>query len=399
MSKDFRIKDMRVYVVEPSSEAGTYFQQGKSEHWLVDNLIANPMSGHAPYRARRSSWGINALDSIVVELETESGKTGVATGSGGVPAAWIIANHFSRFIVGQDARNINLIWDQMYRSSLPYGRKGIPILAISAVDLALWDLNGKVRDEPVFNLIGGKVRNEIEFYCTGPDAAAIKEMGFWGAKVPLPEGPFDGEAGLQRNVAFLKSQREAIGPGFPLMVDCYMSLDVPYASRLATACAELDIYWWEEPLSPEDNEGYRRLRQAHPGLKWTTGEHEYTRYGFRKLIEERLLDILQPDVMWVGGLSETLRIAAHAGAYDVPIVPHGSGPYSYHFIASRTEPAFCEYVAASADGRSILPVFGKLMEGEPVPVNGRLEIPDAPGFGMELAQRSMLRQVSLDQIA
>ncbi|MCL4152231.1 UNVERIFIED_CONTAM: hypothetical protein GTU68_025474, partial [Idotea baltica] len=193
------------------------------------------MSGHAPYRARRSSWGINALDSIVVELETESGKTGVATGSGGVPAAWIIANHFSRFIVGQDARNINLIWDQMYRSSLPYGRKGIPILAISAVDLALWDLNGKVRDEPVFNLIGGKVRNEIEFYCTGPDAGAIKEMGFWGAKVPLPEGPFDGEAGLERNVRFLKSQREAIGPGFPLMVDCYMSLDVPYASRLATA--------------------------------------------------------------------------------------------------------------------------------------------------------------------
>lgn len=396
MSRDFRIKDMRVYVVEPSSEAGTYFQQGKSEHWLVDSLIANPMSGHAPYRARRSSWGINALDSIVVELETESGKTGVATGSGGVPAAWIIANHFSRFIVGQDARNINLIWDQMYRSSLPYGRKGIPILAISAVDLALWDLNGKVRDEPVFNLIGGKVRNEIEFYCTGPDAGAIKEMGFWGAKVPLPEGPFDGEAGLQRNVAFLKSQREAIGPGFPLMVDCYMSLDVPYASRLATACAELDIYWWEEPLSPEDNEGYRRLRQAHPGLKWTTGEHEYTRYGFRKLIEERLLDILQPDVMWVGGLSETLRIAAHAGAYDVPIVPHGSGPYSYHFIASRTEPAFCEYVAASADGLSILPVFGALMEGEPVPVNGRLEISDAPGFGMELAQRSMLKQVSLN---
>ncbi len=399
MNKDFRIKDMRVYVVEHSSEAGTYFQQGKSKHWLVDNLIANPMSGHAPYRARRSSWGINALDSIVVELETESGKTGVATGSGGVPAAWIIANHFSRFIIGQDARNINLIWDQMYRSSLPYGRKGIPILAISAVDLALWDLNGKVRGEPVFNLIGGKVRNEIEFYCTGPDAAAIKEMGFWGAKVPLPEGPFDGEAGLQRNVEFLKSQRKAIGQGFPLMVDCYMSLDVPYASRLATACAELDIYWWEEPLSPEDNEGYRRLRQAHPGLKWTTGEHEYTRYGFRKLIEDRVLDILQPDVMWVGGLSETLRIAAHAGAYDIPIVPHGSGPYSYHFIASRTEPAFCEYVAASANGRSILPVFGTLMEGEPVPVNGRLEITDAPGFGMEIAQRSMLRQVSLDQIA
>jgi L-rhamnonate dehydratase len=146
-------------------------------------------------------------------------------------------------------------------------------------------------------------------------------------------------------------------------------------------------------LSPEDAEGYRRLRQAHPDLKWTTGEHEYTRYGFRRLIEERTLDILQPDVMWVGGLTETLRIAAHASAYDIPIVPHGSGPYSYHFIASRTEPAFCEYVAASADGRSIRPVFGTLFEGEPVPENGRMRVPETAGFGMTLASRDLLEEV------
>ncbi len=393
MSRDFRIRALRVFTVRPGSESGTYFQQGATGHWLVDSLIANPMSGHPPYRERRSSWGINALDSIVVEIETESGATGVATGSGGLPAAWLISNHFRRFIEGQDARNINMIWDQIYRATLPYGRKGLPILALSAVDLALWDLNGKVRGEPVYNLIGGKTRDEITFYCTGPDAGAIKAMGFWGAKVPLPEGPFDGEAGLQRNLAFLKAQRDTVGPGFPLMVDCYMALDVPYATRLAAACHEIDIYWWEEVLSPEDVEGYRRLRQAHPGLKWTTGEHEYTRYGFRRLIEERTLDILQPDVMWVGGLTETLRIAAHAGAYDIPVVPHGSGPYSYHFIASRAEPAFCEYVAASADGQSIRPVFGTLFDGEPVPENGRMRVPDAPGFGMTLAARDMLSEV------
>ena len=394
MNPAFRIKEVRVYTMAPDAGTGTYFKPGASDHWLVDSLISNPMSGHPAYRDKRSSWGIGVLGSLVVEIETDDGTIGVAAGSGGPPAAWLVRHHFARFLIGQDARNINQIWDQLYRASLPYGRKGLPVMAISAVDLALWDLVGKVRGEPVYNLIGGRSRDEISFYCTGPDAGAIKAMGFWGAKVPLPEGPFDGEAGLHRNVAFLAAQRAKVGTGYPLMVDCYMSLDVPYAIRLAEACKPLDIYWWEEVLSPEDVDGYRQIKQAHPQLKWTTGEHEYTRYGFRSLIEQRTLDILQPDVMWVGGLTELLRIAAHASAYDLPVVPHGSGPYSYHFIASQTGPAFCEYVAASADGLSIEPVFGALFQGEQLPQNGKLRLSDAPGFGMTLADHSMLVAVT-----
>jgi L-rhamnonate dehydratase len=374
----------------PTAQAGTYFKPGEAKHWLVDSLISNPMSGYAKYREKRSSWGIGVLGSLVVELETEDGTIGVATGSGGTPAAWIIKTHFARFLVGEDARNINRIWDEMYRASLPYGRKGLPIMAISAVDLALWDLNGKVRGEPVYNLIGGLSRDEISFYCTGPDAGVIKSMGFWGAKVPLPHSHFDGEDGLRANVEFLGKHRAAIGPGFPLMVDCYMSLTTQYAIRLAEACKDLDIYWWEEVLSPEDVEGYREIKRAHPALKWTTGEHEYTRYGFRRLIEERTIDILQPDVMWVGGMTELLKIAAHAEAYDIPVVPHGSGPYSYHFIASQTSAAFCEYVAASPDGQSIQPVFGELFVGEELPKNGKLKPSNRPGFGMELRDKAML---------
>ena len=394
MSPSFRIKDLRVHTLAPTAGAGTYFKPGDANHWLVDSLIANPMSGHPKYREKRSSWGVGVLGALVVEIETEDGTIGVATGSGGMPAAWLIRHHFARFLIGEDARNINRIWDSLYRASLPYGRKGLPVMAISAVDLALWDLVGKVRGEPVYNLIGGLSRDEITFYCTGPDAGAIKRMGFWGAKVPLPEGPFDGEDGLRRNVAFLSAQRAAVGAGFPLMVDCYMALDVPYAIRLADACKHLEIYWWEEVLSPEDVEGYRQIKAAHPLLKWTTGEHEYTRYGFRNLIADRQIDILQPDVMWVGGLTELLRIAAHASAYDTPVVPHGSGPYSYHFIASQTGPAFCEYVAASADGQSIAPVFGSLFVGEALPEQGRLRLGSAPGFGMELADRAMLVAVA-----
>ena len=390
MSRSFAIKDVRVHTLAPAASAGTYFKPGEARHWLVDSLISNPMSGYAKYREKRSSWGIGVLGSLVVEIETEDGTVGVATGSGGVPAAWMIRNHFSRFLVGEDARNTNRIWDEMYRASLPYGRKGLPIMAISAIDLALWDLIGKVRSEPVYNLIGGLSRDEITFYCTGPDAGAIKAMGFWGAKVPLPHSHFDGEAGLAANVEFLRAHRETVGPGFPLMVDCYMSLTAQYAIRLAEACRDLEIHWWEEVLSPDDVEGYREIKRAHPTLKWTTGEHEYTRYGFRRLIEERTLDILQPDVMWVGGMTELLRIAAQAAAYDLPVVPHGSGPYSYHFIASQTGAAFCEYVAASPDGQSIQPVFGDLFVGEPLPERGRIRLGEAPGFGMELRDRNML---------
>ena len=137
MSKGFTIKDVRVFTLAPSAKAGTYFKPGDSNHWLVGSLISNPMSGYEKYRAKRSSWGIGVLGSLVVEIETEDGSVGVATGSGGVPAAWLIKHHFTRFLIGEDCRNINLIWDELYRSSLPYGRKGLPMMAISAVDLAL----------------------------------------------------------------------------------------------------------------------------------------------------------------------------------------------------------------------------------------------------------------------
>jgi L-rhamnonate dehydratase len=170
---DFTIKAVRVSLVESEGDGGDYFQQGRG-HWLIDTLIANPMSGYAQYKASRQSWGIGVMGSIVVEIESESGITGVATGFGGYPAAWLVANHFTRFLVGEDARNISKIWDQMFRASMPYGRKGMPIATISVVDLALWDLVGKLRGEPVYNLIGGKCHEEISFYCTGPAPDAVR---------------------------------------------------------------------------------------------------------------------------------------------------------------------------------------------------------------------------------
>ncbi|GMF80611.1 unnamed protein product [Aspergillus oryzae var. brunneus] len=226
----------------------------------------------------------------------------------------------------------------------------------------------------------------------GPPAcwlpASAKAMGFIGAKVALPHGPDEGTEGLLKNVAYLRKQRESVGPNFPLRVDCYMSLNVPYTIQLVKKCeAEgIDIDWWEECLSPDDFDGHALLKKAHPTVKFTTGEHEYSRYGFRKLVEGRNLDIIQPDVMWVGGLTELLKVSALAAAYDIPVVPHASGPYSYHYVVSQPNTPFQEYLANSADGHTVEPVFGNLFLNEPIPTKGYLDVSilDKPGFGLEL---------------
>lgn len=388
------IVDVRAYVTQARGAGGDYHDRDKG-HWLIDTLIANPMSGYSEYKASRTSWGIAVLGSIVVEVETKGGTVGVATGLGGPPACFMIEKHFRRFLVGAEPRDINRIWDQIYRASMPYGRKGITVAALSVVDLALWDLLGKLRDEPVYALIGGKTRDALTLYCTGPRPEVYKSQGFWGGKVPLPHGPADGPDGLKQNVEYLAAHRDKVGPDFPLMVDCYMSLDLSYAVALAEALRPLGIYWIEEALPPDDFDGHRLLKQRCPWMRWTTGEHEYTRYGFRTLIEGRSIDILQPDVMWMGGLTEALRISAMAAAYDIPVVPHASGAYSYHFVISQPHIPFSEYVNMSADGTVISPVFGALFEEEDLPVDGRLNISGRPGFGLTLsrdAAASLVRQ-------
>lgn len=281
-----------------------------------------------------------------------------------------------------------------------YGRKGLPTAIISVIDLALWDLVGKLRNEPVYRLIGGAAKERLDFYCTGPEPTAAKEMGFWGAKVPLPFSPEEGHRGLRKNVEYLRKHREAVGPDYPIMVDCYMSLNVSYTIELVKACESFNINWWEECLSPDDTDGFEQIKRAHPTVKFTTGEHEFSRYGFRKLIEGRNLDIIQPDVMWLGGMTELLKVAAMAAAYDIPVVPHASGPYSYHFVISQPNTPFQEYLANSPDGKSVLPVFGDLFVDEPIPTNGYLTAADLdkPGFGLTLNPRARSKLIQSDYL-
>ena len=383
MADRFSIVAVRAYVVEAGDTGGDYHRR-QSGHWISDTLIANPMSGYPEYRDRRTSWGIGVLGSVVLEIEAADGTIGVATGMGGEPACYLIKRHFERFLVGSDPRDTARIWDQMFRASMFYGRKGITMTAISVVDLALWDLLGKLRGEPVYKMIGGAVRDQLTLYCTGPEPQVYKELGFFGGKIPLPEGPMDGPAGLRRNVERIAAVRKSVGSDFPIMLDCYMALDVPYAIELAEKVRPFGVYWIEEALHPDDFDGHKQLKAACPWMRWTTGEHEYTRYGFRNLVVNRAVDIIQPDVMWLGGLTELIRVAALANAYDIPVVPHGSGAYSYHFCITQPQAIFCEYINISPDGRSVVPVFGSMFTNEVIPENGRITLSDEPGFGLEL---------------
>ncbi|KAK8869491.1 hypothetical protein IAR55_000056 [Kwoniella newhampshirensis] len=379
------ITKLETFVPSAHGSGGDYHRQD-GDHWIVQGNISCPMHQYPEYKVSRTSWGIGVLGSIFVKLTASDGSVGYATGFGGPPALYLIEEHFKRFVVGQDPRDTNKIWDQMFRASMFYGRKGITLAAISAVDLAIWDLLGKIRDEPIYKMIGGRTKKDIPLYLTGPRPEIAKELGFWGAKVALPHGPPDGHEGIRKNVAYLKQCKEAVGEDYPVQVDCYMSLNVPYTIQLIKACdkAGVDINWWEEVLHPDDFDGHVKLKEALPTHTFTTGEHEYSKYGFRKLIENRAVDIIQPDVMWLGGLTELIKVAAMAAAYDIPVVPHGSGPYSFQAIMTFTNSSFCEVIANSPDGRSISPSFGNLFTNEPMPTNGRIDLTDAPGFGLEL---------------
>ena len=386
--KQVTITDVRAFVLEQTGSGGDYHDREQG-HWLVDTLIATPMSAYPEYKQSRTSFGINVMKSIVVEIEASDGTVGISAGQGGAPACYIIEQHFRRFIVGQDPRNLNRIWDQMFRASRYYGGKGLPLWAISAVDLALWDLLGLLRQEPVYQMIGGATRDEIELYCTGIRPDVAKKAGFIGGKMPLPHGPADHKEGLNANVEQFREMRERVGPDFHLMADCWMSLDVPYAVELAYALREIGMYWLEEVLHPDDFDGHKLLKERVPWMRWTSGEHEYTRYGFRKLIESRSIDILQPDVMWCGGLTELLRISAMAAAYDIPVVPHGSGAYSYHFVITQPHCPFCEYLNTSPDCTSFPPVFGNMFENEILPKNGKIKLNDDPGWGLKLNRNEL----------
>lgn len=377
------IRHVRAFTVRGGG--ADYHDQGK-EHW-IDDHIATPMARYPEYRQSRQSFGINVLGTLVVEIEASNGTIGFAVTTGGEIGAFIVEKHLARFLEGQRVTDIEKMWDQMYFATIYYGRKGVVINAISGVDLALWDLLAKVRKEPVHQLLGGPVRDELIFYATGARPDLAQQMGFIGGKMPLQHGPAEGEEGLHKNIEKLAVMRQRVGKDFWLMYDCWMSLDINYSTRLAHAAHPHGLKWIEEALPPDDYWGYAQLRRQVPaGMMVTTGEHEATRWGFRLLLEMGCCDLIQPDVGWCGGLTELIKISALADSHGRMVVPHGSSVYSYHFVITRHNSPFAEFLMMAPKADQVVPMFNPLLLDEPVPKGGRMKASalDQPGFGVRL---------------
>ncbi len=352
--------------------------------WLNESLVANPMSGYPQYQAKRSSW-YGPMTAAVVRIDTDEGVYGLGTvgGAKGKLVPTIVEEQFRSLLVGKCPFDIELIWEQLFRASLFYGRKGAVIETISGIDIALWDLVGKAVGQPVYNLIGGRTKEKLPVYVTGNLTERHLQEGFRHVKLAVPHGPVDGREGMRENIRLVERTRELVGPDGDIMLDCYMALDVPYAIELARAARQFGVLWLEEPVPPDHPDAYRRIKDAVPDILIAGGEHEFTRFGFRELIEKKAVDILQPDIYRAGGVSELRKIAAMASAYNLPVIPHGVGAPTYHFVMATPNSPRAEFVDIFAQG-------GKpILRGDPQPKDGHVELSDVPGFGYELEEEML----------
>jgi L-rhamnonate dehydratase len=323
---------------------------------------------------------------IGLQVTTDKGVTGLGHTLGG-EAADRVATSLAPLLIGEDPFNVEKLWDIMWRSTLYYGRKGIAIQAISGIDLALWDLVGKAAGLPVYKLLGGETKPRIPGYATLNDVHHHAKFGFKKLKLALPYGPMDGREGLKKNVDVVRQTRELLGPDGEIMLDCIMALTERYTIELAEAMEPYRISWIEEPLIPEDYEGFGRLNDQIRSTRIATGEHEYTRYGFRRLLEQHCAKVWQPDIHWCGGMTEIRRIAALASAYDIPVNAHIGGTTlpGMHFMMATVNAFLAEMVMPPPGGP---PEVYRQYEEDLLITRGPGGIynrpPDRPGFGYDV---------------
>jgi len=351
--------------------------------WVADAEVANPMSRFPRYKALRASWqgGLPGVGCLVI---ADDGSFGFGTSRYGTPVVSLINDHLGKLLVGEEAFAIEKHYDMLTRASSQYGSGGLAAYATSAIDLALWDLKGKVLGLPVYQLAGGATQDSLPCYATGNDTDWHMELGFTATKLACPYGPADGLAALEKNEALVAETRELIGPHVDLMLDCWMAFDVEFAVRLAERLRPYGLRWMEDCLNPDDLGSHRALRQRLPWQPLATGEHWYTALPFMTAASERLVDIVQPDIHWAGGFTACRRIAHVAEAAGISMILHAgmNTPWGQHFSFATANVEWGEFFIGGGPGVPLGEVAG--WPNMPVPVNGRIAPSDAPGFGVEL---------------
>lgn len=316
-------------------------------------------------------------------------------------------------LVGEDALGIECLWERMYANAdRMYDRRGLAIHAVSGVDMALWDAAGKSLGLPVSTLLGGRFREKVRVYASAlfnlenPDVTIREAKRYVDAGFTAMKFGYGG-FGLNRrkSLELVKRLRETVGDDVDLIVDGPACLNVVEALRLARDLEKHSVYWYEEPLSRDDLDGYVRL-SAEAEVPIAAGEGEFTRFGFKELIVRRAVDIVQPDVSWVGGLTEAKRIVEIADAWHVPFVPHNWGcamnTYaSIHLVGSAPRGFLCEFPIGPRTAEAQLtatpsPMMTELPR-EPMEVKqGCVEVPKTPGLGLELNEDAVKRYTATD---
>ena len=270
----------------------------------------------------------------LVEVETDEGITGWGEcfGPGNIALAnkFIIEKVIQPIIKGENPTNKEYIWHKVYNLLRDSGQKGMPIQALSGIDIALWDILSKKANLPLYQLIGGKSNNQIPVYGYGmmlqkkpvdqlielfqKEAKEIKKKNFKAMKMKIGIGPKD-------DLKLVKAVRETVGDDYKLMVDANHAYNLSDALYVGRGLDEMNIYWFEEPVAPEDYEGYNELKQKLK-INIAGGEAEFTKYGWNQLIKNKCIDIAQPEVCGLGGITEYLKVSALAQANFIPVINH-----------------------------------------------------------------------------
>ncbi|MDC1398884.1 mandelate racemase/muconate lactonizing enzyme family protein [Octadecabacter sp.] len=355
----------------------------------------------------------------LVEVETDEGITGwgecFGAGSIALGNKAIVEKVIQPMVLGMDPMDRDVIWHKVYNLMRDHGQKGMPMQSLSGVDIAMWDIAGKVAGLPLHKMIGGKHREKVQAYGYGmmlrpesadslvarfgDEAAAIKDMGFKAAKMKVGLGPKD-------DIRLIEAVRKGVGDDFRFMVDAnhaYTTHDAFYVGR---AMEEFDPYWFEEPIAPEDYDGYRELRQGL-NVNISGGEIEFNRWGWRSLLEARGLDIAQPEVCALGGISEYLRVLALCHAHFTPVVNHVWGSAvavatNLHLLAAMPplpgglfpwEPML-EFDTTGNKFRDDLLTEPLDIQGQVASNDGLVAIPNGPGLGI-IPDRDFIRHYDI----
>ncbi|GIW82988.1 MAG: L-rhamnonate dehydratase [Gemmatales bacterium] len=330
---------------------------------ITDVRAVQPVAPGSPPDWRTS------LGQILVAIDTDAGLTGYGVGGGGLAGIHVVRSVLRDILLDQDPEPVELHWQRMYRATLPFGQKGLAIMALSGVDLALWDLRGKARKEPVACLLGGKVGQPIPTYITLWDEVPAEMVNQHRAFKLHIHSPNVTEVADR-----IEKTRRLLGPDIPLMVDAWMSWDLDTTLDLADRIKTLNIAWIEEPLPIDDLAGYDELSRRCP-IPIAGGEHEFTAAGFRDWIDHRRHQIVQPDICWCGGMTEVVKIFEMAKQGGVGVCLHrGAEIWGLHAIAALDDNPLAE------SGRPWMTWVG----GQPPIENGYIRLDDRPGFGVDI---------------